>query len=740
MKNLFFILFVLISTISFTQSYNNGQRVFNVKLFGATGNGVYDTTGAITSGGGALSTVTSLFTAADVGKVIVVLGAGTSGRDLVTTIATFTDATHVGLTANASTTVSSNGRIIYGTDQTTFIQAAITAAKSIGNGSIVFIPNGVYIIAGALQTSVGGVNMNSQIYIPADSIQSLKKTNITIQGETAPNCTQYGVLTSYNLNDYTGTVLVSTLTSGATDCSVIGTKGFTGTFGTFNYNYLTVKNLAIKVLDNPAGAGAVIGGISMKFGSSLITNQVMINPIGIGTTSVTPTNDISGIETPDISSEAMTWLTNTGVGGFKTGYKIGEHADMEQAHAYACYYGFAIKQGYHNVHGGRILTHWCTNDIYNIAGSVPPSVKIDALDVEYMTAAVSGGKWYDNINTINDSLNQIKGTMYFTLVSSSVGLVNTHFTKNGGSNFSAYAIGDSSNLAVLNGNNVYSITSGVQTQYFIPPINGATGFVWQYGGNNKMGLYFDFDGLNKHDLKLYNYKTATAVLNVDSANTINLGGTASTVSTSGLSITSNQAVYAPFRIGIAQTTPGFPLDITATGVGLSVANGASGSYAGARFINNGSSLLIMGKAGSAFSFASIAANDFFFENTASGNITIQNDVAAVGLTGGGLSTHGFRVNTNNSIAVPATITAGGTTGNQTINKSSGTVNFAASATSLTVTNSLVTTSSIVFAIVRTNDATAEVKNVVCSSGSFVITLTAAATAETSVGFFVLNNY
>lgn len=85
-----------------------------------------------------------------------------------------------------------------------------------------------------------------------------------------------------------------------------------------------------------------------------------------------------------------------------------------------------------------------------------------------------------------------------------------------------------------------------------------------------------------------------------------------------------------------------------------------------------------------------------------------------------------------------TITAGGTTGNQTINKAAGTVNFAASATSLTVTDSLVTTSSTIYTMPRTNDATCTVKNVVPSAGSFVITMTAGCTAETSVGFVVLN--
>lgn len=90
------------------------------------------------------------------------------------------------------------------------------------------------------------------------------------------------------------------------------------------------------------------------------------------------------------------------------------------------------------------------------------------------------------------------------------------------------------------------------------------------------------------------------------------------------------------------------------------------------------------------------------------------------------------------MSVTKTVTAGGTTGNQTINKMAGTVNIATAGTTVTVTNSLVSATSIVFAVVRTNDGTATIKNVVPGSGSFVITLTAGATAETSIGFFVVN--
>lgn len=69
---------------------------------------------------------------------------------------------------------------------------------------------------------------------------------------------------------------------------------------------------------------------------------------------------------------------------------------------------------------------------------------------------------------------------------------------------------------------------------------------------------------------------------------------------------------------------------------------------------------------------------------------------------------------------------------------SGTASIAAAGTSVTVTNALCTTGSVVLAVLRTNDATAVIKNVVPAAGSFVVTLNAAATAATSVGYLIVN--
>lgn len=93
----------------------------------------------------------------------------------------------------------------------------------------------------------------------------------------------------------------------------------------------------------------------------------------------------------------------------------------------------------------------------------------------------------------------------------------------------------------------------------------------------------------------------------------------------------------------------------------------------------------------------------------------------------------------NKFQLQRTITAGGTTGAQTINKPAGTVNIAAGAASVAITNNTVTTTSIPVITLRTADGTCTfVKSAVSTANTLTITLNANCTAETSVGFIVYN--
>jgi hypothetical protein len=127
----------------------NPARVINVMdpAYGAKGDGKHVNDGAITTGTATLTSATAGFTAADVGKLCYVAGAGAAGAQLATTISAFTNSTTVTLAANASTTVS-GAAVDYGTDDTAAINAAITAVPTAG--ATIVVPIGVFMVTSSL--------------------------------------------------------------------------------------------------------------------------------------------------------------------------------------------------------------------------------------------------------------------------------------------------------------------------------------------------------------------------------------------------------------------------------------------------------------------------------------------------------------------------------------------------------------------------------------------------------------
>lgn len=147
------------------------DAVFDVKKYGARGDAVTLSGASVASRSNAL-TITgpnAALAAADVGKVVVVNGAGPGGADLVTTIAAVADPRRATLAAAASTSVT--GRyVIYGTNDTAAIQTALNAAcvRASANptntatedaGADVFFPPGVYLVTSlTLRPSGAGLN------------------------------------------------------------------------------------------------------------------------------------------------------------------------------------------------------------------------------------------------------------------------------------------------------------------------------------------------------------------------------------------------------------------------------------------------------------------------------------------------------------------------------------------------------------------------------------------------------
>ena len=128
---------------------------FNVKSYGALGNGQYVSTGAITSGQATLTIGGggATFASGDVGKNIIIYGAGAGGAHLGNaTIIMFTDSTHVTISTNAGTTVT-GAIVVWGTNDTTAIQAAVTAGGSAGS---IYLPAGIYLVKAGFGNNLNG--------------------------------------------------------------------------------------------------------------------------------------------------------------------------------------------------------------------------------------------------------------------------------------------------------------------------------------------------------------------------------------------------------------------------------------------------------------------------------------------------------------------------------------------------------------------------------------------------------
>lgn len=120
------------------------RDVVHVHDFGAVGDGVYAATGVATATDATFTATGVSWTSADIGKRIIIWGAGAAGSFHATTIASINSATSIELADVAVTTVASAAKFYYGTDDTTAIQAAI---DSLSDGQGVVLSPRIYMVS-----------------------------------------------------------------------------------------------------------------------------------------------------------------------------------------------------------------------------------------------------------------------------------------------------------------------------------------------------------------------------------------------------------------------------------------------------------------------------------------------------------------------------------------------------------------------------------------------------------------
>jgi hypothetical protein len=131
---------------------SGSQSAINVKdpAYGAKGDGRIVTDGVISSTVNPtwLTSATAAFTTADIGKLVTVSGAGTSGGRMESSISSVSSSTVAVLTNSAATTVASGATVTIASNDTSAFQAALDAAYTSTSSKLVYAPAAIYGIGG----------------------------------------------------------------------------------------------------------------------------------------------------------------------------------------------------------------------------------------------------------------------------------------------------------------------------------------------------------------------------------------------------------------------------------------------------------------------------------------------------------------------------------------------------------------------------------------------------------------
>ena len=257
------------------------QFLVTSTTYGAKGNGTMLQDGAMSATSKILTSASANFTANDVGKAILVIGAGTAivtmtggGLPLISTIASVQSTTQVTL-ADASVNAVSGAGVLYGTDDTAAIQAAINAAVSYASANDgyceVLFPPQYYILAAAPVVG-GGTLGNSQLTLPVITPGSAKKVTLALLGQdvadSAP-CIHWQQTTPWAAGPVLASFVTATLNNTYGPGCVIGGPwdGYGGGGGLFSNMELVVDGLTIQPVFNNHDPGYGNAGYTVGPGS-----------------------------------------------------------------------------------------------------------------------------------------------------------------------------------------------------------------------------------------------------------------------------------------------------------------------------------------------------------------------------------------------------------------------------------------------------------------------------------------
>ena len=407
------------------------------ETYGAKGDGKLVSDGAITTGTNTLTCATSTpFTAADVGKHILVWAAATSTTWLATTIATYVSASQVTLAANATNTVTASG-VAYGTDDSAAIQSAINAANTAslaGNGAsaTVKFSDKIYCVSAAPTLGVATGGGNWQISLPIVTASSGPKSQIALEG-TGPAQLPHWLQT---VPSQSGSILLCMRTDGSLNTtygptSVIGgpVSGYGGGGGTFSNMHLRVNGLSIMF---PPQSTSYCGLEIFGLGQASIDNFSYL-PLGVVPAAQPwPTLAIAnvpaysyGLRMPAGGNNAVSDIGSYTSYFSQIGLVANEHTTVYSMKTLYAVYGLLAMSAAGTMQHGITIQNWCAEELTNVIGTVsagffkatgPISVSVARASLETYT------------HLVNDANGTLFGDIGFDIINSATTLLATQFS------------------------------------------------------------------------------------------------------------------------------------------------------------------------------------------------------------------------------------------------------------------------------------------------------------------------
>jgi len=282
-------------------------------------------------------------------------------------------------------------------------------------GGVVYFPNGIYFIDGALDS-----NSQSQIYFPLNSLSaSISLKTIKLLGETPPN--QYSNpfnATGSNDHPNTGVIIKSNMLAVG---NVIGCRSETVAWGNFNFIHPQIENISVRVrsMTGSTNVAAVSTAINMGNAAFFTAKNIEFCTTSQMAFCVEPASTSIGVIMPKTNNFAMCSMSNFNAYGFYKAVDCYEHTHLDNYLIDACVIGLKFNTSSHSIHATKGCIARCR---YNIQTEGATYFYMDHVSFEDdLTKAVSSPLWNKTLFDLYDIDALGSGVIRLHIVKATIG-------------------------------------------------------------------------------------------------------------------------------------------------------------------------------------------------------------------------------------------------------------------------------------------------------------------------------